>query len=116
MSVNMTIIAYTVLVLEVTAAAFSQVLLKKSSEKKYKIWIYEYLNGYVIFGYFILFMAMAAQIFAFRYLEYKNGAIVESLGYVIVMVLGSLFFQEKITKNKLIGTILIFLGIAVYYM
>lgn len=113
---NMTILAYTVLVLEVTAAAFSQVLLKKSSQKTYKSWIYEYLNGHVIFGYLILFMAMVGQVFAFQYLEYKNGAIVESLGYVIVMILGAMFFSEKITRNKLIGTALIFLGIAVYYI
>lgn len=116
MNINMTILAYVVLVLEVTAAAFSQVLLKKSSKKQYKSWIFEYLNPYVVFGYFILFMAMTAQIFAFHYLEYKDGAIVESLGYIIVMVLGSFFFQEKITKNKLIGTFLIFLGITVYYV
>jgi drug/metabolite transporter (DMT)-like permease len=116
MEINMRILAYVVLVLEVTAAAFSQVLLKKSSKKQYKSWIFEYLNAYVIFGYFILFMAMLSQIFALHYLEYKDGMIVESLGYIIVMVLGSLFFQEKITRNKMIGTFLIFFGIAVYYV
>jgi len=115
MNINMTIIAYVVLILEVTAAAFSQVLLKKSSKKQYKSWIFEYLNGYVIFGYAILFSAMLAQVFAFHYLEYKDGSIVEALGYIIVMVLGSLFFHEKITRNKVLGTFLILIGMVVYY-
>jgi uncharacterized membrane protein len=49
-------------------------------------------------------------------MEYKDGSIVEALGYVIVMILGAVFFQEKITKNKMIGTALIFLGMIVYYI
>jgi small multidrug resistance pump len=48
-------------------------------------------------------------------LEYKNGAVIESLGFVLVMFLSRIFFEEKITKKKLWGNILILLGIFVFY-
>ena len=55
-------------------------------------------------------------IIAFKGLDYKNGPIIESLGYVFILFLGNWFLQEKITKKKVIGNSLILLGIAVFYI
>jgi uncharacterized membrane protein len=41
----------------------------------------------------------------------NQGPVIESLGYVIVMILGRIFLSEKITRNKLIGICLILAGV-----
>ena len=55
-------------------------------------------------------------ILAFKGLDYKNGPIIESVGYVFVMVLSSIILKEKITKKKIAGNLLILLGILVFYI
>ena len=47
---------------------------------------------------------------------YKNEPIIESLGYIFVMILSNRILGEKITKKKIIGNGLILLGILVYYI
>ena len=78
--------------------------------------IKEYVNVYVIGGYGLMFLSMFITIIAYKELDFSNVPVVESLGYVVVMLLGYLFFKEKITKRKLIGMAVILGGIFVYYM
>ena len=104
------------LILSIFIASVSQVLLKKSSNKKYDNLIKEYLNFYVVSGYILLIISTVLTIIAMKNLDYKNVPILESSGYIIVMILSYLFLSEKITKRKLIGNIIILLGIAVYYI
>lgn len=104
------------LLLSVIIASFSQILLKKSAKITYKTWIKEYLNPYVIVGYSMMIVSTVLTIFAYKGLEYKNGPIIESLGYILVMVLSYYFFKERITKRKLLGNLLILLGIVVFYI
>lgn len=100
----------------VVIAAFSQILLKKSAKITYKAWMQEYLNPYVIIGYSMMIVSTVLTIFAYKGLEYKNGPIIESLGYILVMLLSCYFFGEKITKLKLLGNLLILIGIVVFYI
>lgn len=100
----------------VLLASFSQILLKKSAGKKYDSLIKEYVNPLVIGGYGLLCLSMLITIAAFRGLAYKNGPVIESLGYVLVLFLGRFFFKEKLTIRKLTGTILILAGILVFYL
>lgn len=103
-------------ILSVTVAAFSQLLLKKSAMKKYSSFLREYLNLYVIAGYGLLFLSMFLTILAYRGLDYKNGPVIESLGYVLVLFLSRLFLGEKLTKRKVAGTICILMGMVVFYL
>lgn len=105
-----------ILILSVTIASFSQILLKKSAEKTYSSWIFEYLNPYVIFGYGMMFVSMFLTIVAYSGMEFTGVQIIEATGYIMVMILSYFFFHEKITKRKLLGMLLIFGGIAVYYL
>ncbi len=116
MEINMQILGFASIIFGVTIAAFSQVLLKKSSRKVYKSWIYEYLNPYVIIGYGALLISMLAQIFGLMQLHFSEGAVLEAFGYIIVMILSAIFFQEKITRNKILGMMLILLGMTIYYV
>ncbi|MCR4588198.1 MAG: multidrug ABC transporter [Lachnospiraceae bacterium] len=101
-------------VLSVVVASFSQILLKKSAMKTYDSFIKEYVNPYVICGYIMLFGSMLLTILAFRGLDYKYGPIIESLGYVLVLILSRLIFKEGISRRKLLGVVLILAGILVF--
>lgn len=101
-------------ILSVLIASFSQMLLKKSANIRYNNHIEEYLNPYVIFGYILMFLCTFLTIYAFRGIDYKIVAIIESLGYVFVLYMSKIYFKEEITKNKLIGNFLIIIGIFIF--
>ena len=104
------------LLLSVLIASVSQLLLKKSAMIEYDSFIKEYLNPWVIIGYGMMVVSMLVTILAYRGLEYKNGPVIESVGYLLVMFLSAIFFKERITKKKIIGNAIILLGIFVFYL
>lgn len=95
-------------------AAFSQVLLKISANKKYKNFIREYFNFYVISGYGLLFFTMFMNIIAYSGIQYKLGPILISLSYVFVAIFSTIFLNEKMTKNKLLGLVIIIAGVIIF--
>ncbi len=106
-----------IVIISVIVASFSQILLKKSSMRTYPNWIREYLNWYVIIGYGMMFVSLFLTMIAYKGFEnFTNVPLLESLGYIVVMILGRLFFKEKLTARKLIGILVIMCGIFVYYM
>lgn len=100
----------------VLLSSVSQMLLKKAAGIQYKNHIREYLNPWVIGGYSLLVLSTLCVIYAFTGVEFKNGPVIESLGFPLVMIFGRIFFGEKLTKNRLLGMGLIILGVAVYYL
>ena len=98
----------------VLLASISQVLLKKSANIEHDSIIKEYLNIQVIVGYFLFFVSTILAILGYRTLPLKLGPVLESLGYIFILFLSIIFFKEKITKNKLIGTICIITGIVLF--
>ncbi len=100
-----------------SVASSSQMLLKKSAGITYKNPLREYLNPYVICGYGMLFLSMLLTIAAYRFSDsYMNVPVLETMGYILVMILGRIFFKEQFTKNKVMGMCLILCGILVYYI
>ena len=102
--------------MSVIVASFSQILLKKSAQKKYDNILKEYLNPYVVVGYGMMVGSTILTILAYRGIAYKNGPVIESLGYILIMFLSFIFFKEPITKKKVVGNLLILLGIFIFYM
>ena len=102
--------------LSVTVASASQLLLKKSATQEHTSFLREYLNPYVLSGYGLLCLSMFLTILAFRGLDYKNGPVIESLGYVLVLFLSRIFFGERITGRKVAGTVFILAGMLVFYL
>ena len=100
----------------VLISSFSQVLLKISANKSGEItgFIRQYLNPLVILGYGLFAIAMVIPIIAYKYVDFKYGAIIESLAYFFVMFLSRVILKEKITKNKIIGNILIIAGVIIF--
>ena len=95
-------------------SAFSQVLLKKSSGMQRDSKIKEYLNPYVISAYGITFICMVLMIIAYKGMPFKYGAVIESLGYLYIMILGRIFFKEKLTAKRVIGNLIIVCGVVVF--
>lgn len=104
------------LFLAVVISASSQMLLKQGASKKYDSVVREYFNPWVISGYALMILSTLCIIYAYRGVAYKNGAIIESLGYILIMLLSRLLFQEKITKKKLAGNLIILTGVLVFYL
>ncbi|MDD2972475.1 MAG: multidrug ABC transporter [Lachnospiraceae bacterium] len=107
---------YGLILISVLVASFSQILLKKSALKKHASFIREYLNPLVIIGYGMLFVSMIMTTFAYGGVEFKIVPVMESIGYIVVMILSLLFFREKITRQKAIGTLLILAGVIIFNM
>lgn len=95
-------------------SSFSQVLLKKSTQKQRKTLIGEYLNFYVIAGYAIMLICMLLVVIAYRGMPFKYGAVLESLVYLYVMALSRLLLNEKLTKKKIVGNMIIVAGVIIF--
>ncbi len=106
---------FLLMVVSELVSSTSQMLLKKSATKEYKNIIREYLNGWVICGYGLLFLAMIISIFCYSGLGYMGVVVLEPINYVLVMIMSRIFFKEKFTPRKLLGVLLIICGIAVFY-
>lgn len=94
--------------------SLSQILLKKSTEKKYNNIIREYLNLNVIFAYGMFFVTMFLNIIALKYITLKSMQVFMALSYFCVLILSRFILNEKITRKKLIGNIIIIIGIIIF--
>lgn len=102
------------LFVSVIISAFSQIILKKSAQKKHENLIFEYLNPYVIMGYFIFFAAVFLDMTALKKVPVSYIPVVESSSYLFVFLFSKLFLKEQFTKRKLIAVFLILAGITVF--
>ena len=109
--VSISIIVY---VAAVFVASCSQILLKVSAGKKYSNRIKEYLNVYVIGAYSLFVLTTFATIWALRIIPISVGSALETLGYIFVAILSSVFLKEKISKNALLGYVLIVVGVTLF--
>lgn len=104
---------YLIFISAVFASSFSQILLKKSANKKYPKKIMEYLNLYVMAAYFIYVIVTIVSIYALKRIQISYASALESLGYVFVAGLGWIFFNERISSKKILGLLIIMIGIIV---
>ena len=68
----------------------------------------------MISAYGITFICMVLMIIAYKGMPFKYGAIIESLGYLYIMVLGRIFLGEKLTAKRVIGNLIIVCGVVVF--
>ena len=111
MTVYHLIVAFSVLV-----AAFAQMALKQGARQEHSSVIYEYLNVWVIGGYALMFASLLIDVWAIsRGVQVKEVSTIESLSYLFVPLLGSLFFGEKISLRKAGAIALILGGVVVFF-
>lgn len=97
-------------------AAVSQIMLKKSAQKKYSNQIAEYINPLVIGGYTILLGTTFISVIALRFIPMSLAAALDSTGQIFVPVLSFLILKENINRQKLIGMVVIMIGLVVYFL
>ena len=101
----------------VFAAACAQMLLKQGARKEYSPWWRQYVNGWVISGYAIMFAAMIANIWCMsKGLQLKELSIIEAMSYFFVPALSWLFFREPINRRKALAIGIIIIGVIVFFL
>lgn len=95
-------------------SAISQILLKQSADMEHKNWIREYLNWRVITAYTIYAAVLLLNIWAFTQVDLKYGAVIDTFTYVFVMLLSIVMLHEKIPKGRIVGNIIIMIGVIIY--
>ena len=101
-------------VFSVFISSVSQTILKTSAEKKYDNRLQEYLNPKVIIAYGIFFLSSLITVVAYKYVPLSLGPILESCGYIFITLLGYFILHEKVGKKKLIGLMVILMGICIF--
>ncbi len=94
-------------------SSWSQILLKSSAGENHDSFIREYLNIKVVIAYMFFFVSSLLTVFAYKYVPLSLGPVLEASGYIFVAILGGLLLKEKLEKRKIMGLIIIFVGILV---
>ena len=95
-------------------SSIAQIILKISANYSYKNKLSEILNYRVLVAYFITFSAMLLTTIFMKHVEYKLIPIIESLGYIYIMLLSMIILKEKNSKKTVVGNILIVIGIVIF--
>jgi len=107
---------YILFVFNVLFAVGAQILLKTSANKKYDNMVKEYLNPLVVSAYCIFVLNTLISIYCYKFLELKQGGVLQMFSYIFVLILDRLIFKQRITSKRLIGMLLILSGIFVFYL
>ena len=91
----------------------SPLILKKAADNPRYTGVRAYLNAPVVLAYGLFFGCMLLNVVALRTLDLTVASVLEASGYLYVMVLSCLVLHEKITRRRLLGNLLIVLGIAI---
>ena len=102
------------IILSIILSSISNVLLKKSSGEKKRNIIFEYLNFKVCLAYSIYILTALLVVYAYTGIEFKLGTVLGALSYLLIMLCGRIFFNEKITVRRVLGNCVIILGIVIF--
>ena len=103
-----------ILILSVFISSCSQIMLKRSAAKQYASRVQEYLNPLVITAYILFFGCTFITLYALKVVPLSMSPILEASGYVFITFLSRLFLGEHPSKKKLLGLLIIVVGIMVY--
>lgn len=103
-----------VFLFSVFISSVSQIILKSSANKRYEHWLKEYLNVKVIIAYGLFFVSSLLTVLAYKYVPLSMGSILEGSGYIFVTALGYFILEEKISRKKMLGLVVIVLGIVIF--
>lgn len=108
-------IKYFLVLISPVLVASSQILLKKGAHNNSnKSVIKQYLNRYVILGYFTMGIVTLLNVYIFTFSPLTIGNIMIGISYVLVPIFSKIFLHEKLLKNQIIGLVIIISGIFIY--
>ena len=106
-----------IVVFSVMAAAGAQMLLKKGAQQKHASLIKQYLNPWVISGYFVMGLSLLINIYCLSHgVQVKEISIIESLSYLFVPLFAWFCFSERINWKKAGSICIIIIGIIVFFI
>jgi small multidrug resistance pump len=105
-----------IIIAGVFIASFAQTLLKRSAIEKHKSPIAAFFNVRVILAYMLIAASMVLSFIGLRKVPLSYTPIPESLGQVFVLLFSYLLLGESISKKKMLGILLILVGIIVIYL
>lgn len=95
-------------------SAISQIMLKKSAEKKHPNRISEYLNPLVIVAYILFFGVTFISLLCLKVVPLSMAPILESSSYIFIAILSFIFLKEKLSRRQIIGMFVIIIGVVLY--
>lgn len=98
----------------VLLGSIAQIPLKASSGKRVVSPLRYFLNRNTLLGYSMMLVSAGLGFVSIRHLELKYMPIVESMGYVYILIIGSLVFKERITVRGFLACVLILSGVIVF--
>lgn len=108
---------YILVILSVFLAVCAQMLLKQGARQQYATWWRQYMNGWVIGGYAIMFSTMMLNIFAMsKGVQVKELSIIESMSYLFVPALSFVIFKEKLTWRRTLAIAVIITGVIIFFV
>lgn len=96
------------IVLSIIMTTIGQLFLKKASVNGGLI------NIYLWSGYFLFVIVLIISYILMKLIDLKYFTMIMSVNYISVYVSSAYFFNEKVTKNKIIGILLIICGLIVF--
>lgn len=102
------------MLLGVFLGSIAQIPLKRSALEKESGTILYFLNKKTILGYGLMIIASILSFISIRNIELKRAAIIETSGYLFVLVISKFVFKEAISRRQYLASILIILGIIIF--
>ena len=107
-------IYYLLTLVIVIFTSVAQLLLKKGCVVSMDQNVKMYLHPYSIIAYIIFAIVAFLSIYAMKGLDLKVFFALSSLTYICIPILSFIFLKESVTKNKLIGIIIISIGVVIF--
>lgn len=105
---------YLVIVLVVCISTAAQLLMKKSAAKSHKSLLFEYLNPVVLSGYALFLTGTIINLYVLGHVKLAvASALTESLTFVLAIITGRIFFGERLTRRKILGSAVILAGVMI---
>lgn len=110
----MEIVSYGLSLLATLLAAGAQVFLKTSANQTgEQSFLKKFLNKKVIFSYSIMFVSLTLNTLALRVMPLKNLPAITATSFIWILLLSALFLKEKPSRNRVLGTLIIFVGVLI---
>ena len=103
-------------IISVFISSVAQIMLKVEANKEHASRLKEYLNPMVVGSYAIFFLSTFLTMYALKYVPLTYSPIIEPLSYIFVPVICVLVLKERISKRRMLGIVIMFIGIAVFSM
>lgn len=107
------IIGWSLGIVSVVIASLAQILLKRAAEVEEKKFINKFLNLRVVTAYVLLFFSLFVNTFVLRHLELKILPCITATSFLWILLFSYLFLGEKPSSNKVIGMVMIMVGVIV---